>query len=226
MWAPLSLEEFGEADFALDVWIRSFSLPHCCCHIQTCHCCNISVFDMHDTVMMALACSKVLPSRVGSGPEWNWRPVIPLPLGTVVTYLPKRDMEVAPYKASMLKASLTVLRHLQVANKAYDYYTSYTGVKLPLPKLDMVAVPGRRHAEPHWGLALFDERRLLYNKVIAAATPSFSNGSNGHGVSSNFDRGGHRAAARGVRWGLALFDERCLLYNKGVRIQDTGSKYA
>ena len=54
---------------------------------------------------------------------------------------------------------------MQVATKAYEFYAKYTGVKLPLPKLDMVAVPGRTHAEPHWGLALFDERSLLYNKV-------------------------------------------------------------
>jgi aminopeptidase N len=55
--------------------------------------------------------------------------------------------------------------NVQVATKAYEFYAKYTGVKLPLPKLDMVAIPGRTHAEPHWGLALFDERRLLYNKV-------------------------------------------------------------
>ena len=53
----------------------------------------------------------------------------------------------------------------QVAQKAWDFYTTYTGVELPLPKLDMVAVPGRSFAEPHWGLALFDERRFLFNQV-------------------------------------------------------------
>ncbi len=53
----------------------------------------------------------------------------------------------------------------QVAASAYDYYAAYTGIKLPLPKLDMVAVPGRTHSEPHWGLALFDERRFLFNGV-------------------------------------------------------------
>lgn len=129
----------------------------------------------------------------GNGPGTDLASSAPTAQHTVVTYLPKRDMAVAPCKASMFKASLTVLRHLQVAKKAYDYYTTYTGVKLPLPKLDMVAIPGRRHAEPHWGLALFDERRLLYNKVIATATLSLSNGSNGNGVSSNSGHGGHRA---------------------------------
>ena len=53
----------------------------------------------------------------------------------------------------------------QVAQKAWDFYTTYTGVQLPLPKLDMVAVPGRSFAEPHWGLALFDERRFLFNQA-------------------------------------------------------------
>jgi aminopeptidase N len=62
--------------------------------------------------------------------------------------------------------SITSCSVVQVATKAYEFYAKYTGVRLPLPKLDMVAVPGRTHAEPHWGLALFDERRLLYNKVI------------------------------------------------------------
>ena len=64
---------------------------------------------------------------------------------------------------------------MQVATKAYEFYAKYTGVKLPLPKLDMVAVPGRTHAEPHWGLALFDERSLLYNKVCCCrCTPHVS----------------------------------------------------
>lgn len=60
---------------------------------------------------------------------------------------------------------------MQVATKAYEFYAKYTGVKLPLPKLDMVGVPGRTHAEPHWGLALFDERRLLYNQVHCSWHP-------------------------------------------------------
>lgn len=59
---------------------------------------------------------------------------------------------------------------LQVAKVAYEFYAGYTGITLPLPKMDMVAVPGRRHAEPHWGLAMFDDRRFLFNRVGTCCT--------------------------------------------------------
>ena len=46
-----------------------------------------------------------------------------------------------------------------------DFYEYYTGIKLPLPKLDMVAIPGKRGAVEHWGLLQFDEERMLVNQV-------------------------------------------------------------
>jgi len=62
---------------------------------------------------------------------------------------------------------------LDVAKVAYEFYAGYTGITLPLPKMDMVAVPGRRHAEPHWGLAMFDDRRFLFNRASEGAYDEF-----------------------------------------------------
>lgn len=56
---------------------------------------------------------------------------------------------------------------LQAAVAGTDFYEDYTGVRLPLPKLDMVAIPGKRGAVEHWGLLQFDEERMLVNKVGA-----------------------------------------------------------
>ena len=63
----------------------------------------------------------------------------------------------------------TIVEHhhnlLQAAVAGTDFYEDYTGIKLPLPKLDMVAIPGKRGAVEHWGLLQFDEERMLVNKV-------------------------------------------------------------
>ena len=56
---------------------------------------------------------------------------------------------------------------LQAAVAGTDFYEDYTGIKLPLPKLDMVAIPGKRGAVEHWGLLQFDEERMLVDKVGA-----------------------------------------------------------
>lgn len=56
-----------------------------------------------------------------------------------------------------------VVLSLDIARSAYDYFARYTGVELPLKKIDMVTVPGRKQAEPHWGLIMFDERSFLFN---------------------------------------------------------------
>lgn len=54
---------------------------------------------------------------------------------------------------------------MQAAVQGTNFYESYTGVVLPLPKLDMVAIPGRGGAVENWGLIQFDERRMLVNEV-------------------------------------------------------------
>src|SRR5262249_27386293 len=44
------------------------------------------------------------------------------------------------------------------------YFNDYFGVKYPLPKLDLVALPnGRAGAMEHWGAITFLENDLLYN---------------------------------------------------------------
>ena len=60
---------------------------------------------------------------------------------------------------------------LQAAVAGTDFYEDYTGIKLPLPKLDMVAIPGKRGAVEHWGLLQFDEERMLVNQVGANCSP-------------------------------------------------------
>ncbi|KAK9803097.1 hypothetical protein WJX73_001509 [Symbiochloris irregularis] len=50
---------------------------------------------------------------------------------------------------------------LQAAVGALDFYTNWTGVHLPLEKIDYVAVPGKGGAMENWGLLQFDERRFL-----------------------------------------------------------------
>lgn len=56
---------------------------------------------------------------------------------------------------------------MQAALAGTEFYEDYTGIRLPLSKLDMVAIPGKRGAVEHWGLLQFDEERMLVNKVGA-----------------------------------------------------------
>jgi len=44
-----------------------------------------------------------------------------------------------------------------------NYFNDYFGVKYPLPKLDLIALPGRSGAMEHWGGITFTERGLLYD---------------------------------------------------------------
>lgn len=60
-----------------------------------------------------------------------------------------------------------------------DFYESYTGVVLPLKKLDFMAIPGKRGAVENWGLIQFDERRLLFNEVCSAAVSDRGGGGGG-----------------------------------------------
>ena len=54
---------------------------------------------------------------------------------------------------------------MQAAVQGTNFYESYTGVVLPLRKLDMMAIPGKSGAVENWGLIQFDERRMLVNQV-------------------------------------------------------------
>lgn len=56
---------------------------------------------------------------------------------------------------------------VQAAVEGTNFYEGYTGVALPLQKLDFMAIPGRGGAAENWGLLQFDERRLLVNEVGA-----------------------------------------------------------
>ena len=54
---------------------------------------------------------------------------------------------------------------LQLAAKALEFYTTWTGIQQPLQKFDLVAVPGKQGAMENWGLLLFDETRFLWNEA-------------------------------------------------------------
>ncbi len=54
---------------------------------------------------------------------------------------------------------------MQAALQGSNFYESYTGVDLPLAKLDMMGIPGKGGAVENWGLIQFDERRMLVNEV-------------------------------------------------------------
>ena len=54
---------------------------------------------------------------------------------------------------------------MQAAVEGTNFYEGYTGVALPLQKLDLMAVPGKGGAVENWGLLQMDERRLLFNEV-------------------------------------------------------------
>lgn len=54
---------------------------------------------------------------------------------------------------------------VQAALQGTNFYESYTGVELPLKKLDMMGIPGKGGAVENWGLIQFDERRMLVNDV-------------------------------------------------------------
>lgn len=62
--------------------------------------------------------------------------------------------------------SVSSLSAVQAALRGTNYYESYTGIKLPLSKLDFMAIPGLGGAVENWGLLQFDERRMLVNEVL------------------------------------------------------------
>lgn len=56
----------------------------------------------------------------------------------------------------------------QAAVGALNFYEGWTAVSQPLPKFDLVAVPGKLGAMENWGLLLFDEFRFLFNHVSSS----------------------------------------------------------
>lgn len=42
------------------------------------------------------------------------------------------------------------------------YYLAYTDYPLPLPKLDLLVVPGKAYSMENWGLLTFDSPRCVY----------------------------------------------------------------
>src|ERR1700720_1470888 len=60
---------------------------------------------------------------------------------------------------------------LENAVKLLDYYNDYFGIKYPLPKLDLIAVPGGfGGAMENWGGITFFESRLLFDPATNAET--------------------------------------------------------
>src|SRR5450755_1900695 len=60
---------------------------------------------------------------------------------------------------------------LENAVKLLDYYNDYFGIKYPLPKLDLIAVPGGiGGAMENWGGIVFFESRLLFDPSTNADT--------------------------------------------------------
>jgi aminopeptidase N len=60
---------------------------------------------------------------------------------------------------------------LENAVKLLDYYNNYFGIKYPLPKLDLIAVPGGiGGAMENWGGIVFFESRLLFDPSTNADT--------------------------------------------------------
>eukprot|EP01045_Picozoa_sp_COSAG04_P029971 COSAG04_NODE_5067_length_1757_cov_1.578408_3_plen_106_part_01 len=62
-----------------------------------------------------------------------------------------------PEHAELLKNAVAV------SGPAVSFMETFTGVPFALPKMDLVAVPGKGGAMENWGLLLFDERRFLVN---------------------------------------------------------------
>ena len=58
---------------------------------------------------------------------------------------------------------------LESAVNLLRYFNDYFGVKYPLPKLDLIAVPGGfRGAMENWGAITFFESRLLFDPGSSA----------------------------------------------------------
>lgn len=70
-----------------------------------------------------------------------------------------------PFLGISLLVLHTFVLPLQAAVGGTNYYEEYTGIELPLKKLDFMGIPGAGGAVENWGLIQFDERRMLVNEV-------------------------------------------------------------
>ncbi|XP_067015218.2 aminopeptidase N [Anabrus simplex] len=60
---------------------------------------------------------------------------------------------------------------LSIGPQILNYYAEYFGIKYPLPKLDMVAIPDfAAGAMENWGLITYRENRLLYDNTSSPGT--------------------------------------------------------
>lgn len=51
-----------------------------------------------------------------------------------------------------------------------DFYQNYLGVDYPLPKQDMIAVPGLDSAMENWGLIIYGEHYLTHEDGVTSAS--------------------------------------------------------
>ena len=56
---------------------------------------------------------------------------------------------------------------LELGAKTLAFFEKEFGVQFPLPKVDMIAVPGFIGAMENWGLVMYNERILLYNETTS-----------------------------------------------------------
>ncbi|GFR40350.1 hypothetical protein Agub_g894, partial [Astrephomene gubernaculifera] len=86
---------------------------------------------------------------------------------------PSAPMRVSVWGPAAMDPLLRLSGSLDIAAAAYSYYVSYTGgLPLPLPKLDLLAVPGKRMGMENWGLLMFDTGRFLYPSAPASSSAS------------------------------------------------------
>jgi aminopeptidase N len=56
---------------------------------------------------------------------------------------------------------------LQIATRVLPWYNEYFGVRYPLPKLDLIALPKDTGAMENWGAITFDESALLFDPATS-----------------------------------------------------------
>ncbi|EFJ41093.1 hypothetical protein VOLCADRAFT_98977 [Volvox carteri f. nagariensis] len=66
------------------------------------------------------------------------------------------SMQIRVWGPASMNATRRLAGSLGIAEAAYSFYLNYTGMALPLSKLDLVAVPGKSYAMENWGLLMFD----------------------------------------------------------------------
>ena len=56
----------------------------------------------------------------------------------------------------------------EIGPKMLQYFEDYYNVSYPLPKQDMIALPGKPGAMENWGLITYSEQALLYKPGVSA----------------------------------------------------------